>query len=290
MTTEPIAPVVDSQPEAWKPGIYPNVPYERYHGIDAVSHSRLEGFKRTPAHAREEMLHPRESKDLAFGQAFHVLVLEPERFVQRYAVPPKVDRRFTEGKKTWAAFEAANQGKLLITKDEFDAMMLMRESVNRHPCASDLLKGAIHKELTFLWNEDVEGETVLCKGREDIIAKLGGWAWIVNLKTTYDASERSFAKDIFNFGYFRASGWYRRGLKTLGPGERRVAYIAVEKDPPYAVAVHELDERAIDQGERDMVSFLGQYVRCRKANAWPAYDDGMGLLDLPSWAVDKLDL
>lgn len=282
VATEPITTM--------RPGLYPGLSYEEYQGLDAVNHSLLEPFRRTPAHAREAILHPKEPSDaMALGQAFHVLVLEPAKFVARYVVPPKVDRRFKEGKATWAAFEASNPGKLLLAADEMEACERMRDSVMSHPMASEFLGHAVAREITFLWDELVDGEPVLCKGREDLIAPNGGWAWIINLKTTKNAAERPFQSDVYKFGYHRASAWYRRGLATLKPAERRVAYIAVETEPPYCVAVHELDTRALEQGEREMLGFLTQYVTCKKTNEWPGYDPGLSLIDLPAYGVDRLD-
>lgn len=282
-------------PETLKPGLYPGLTFSEYHALDAISHSRLEPFKRTPAHARETMLHPRESTAaLALGHAFHEFVLEEAQFLSHYVVPPKVDRRTTVGKETWAAFERDNPGKTPLSSEELQQYEGMRASILAHPLASELLNRAIAKELSFVWEEQVPAgdglKRVPCKGREDILAPYGGYAWIVNLKTSKDASERSFARDIAAYGYHRASAWYRRGLAAaVGPAPRRVAYLVVEKEPPYCVAVHELDDRAIDQGEREMLRYLSLYVACEESGVYPGYDEGLSLIDLPPWAVDTLD-
>ena len=277
------------------PGLHPGLSFEDYFALEAVNHSILEPFRRTPAHAREEMLHPKDSTAaLALGHAFHTFMLEEPTFYQRFAVPPKVDRRFKEGKETWAAFEAENPDRVLVSAQEMQQFRGMRESILAHPTASEFLAKSVARELTFVWDESIElSESHLkiqrCKGRADAITSFGGWSWIVDLKTTKDASERSFQRDIASYGYYRGMAWYRRGLNTIRPAQRRVAFIAVEKEPPYAVAVHELDDRALDQGEREMLRFLHQYGACVASGVWPAYEDGLSLLDLPPWAVDQLD-
>lgn len=274
------------------PGLYPGLSFANYWVLPAVNHSRLEPFKKTAAHAREEMLHPKDSTEaLATGHAFHVFVLEPERFRREYVVPPKVDRRTKEGKAIWAAFEEEHPTQLAISQDEYGQFEAMRAAILSHPVAAELLQSAIARELSFVWQEESEGRApILCKGRADLLSPYGGWVWIVDLKTTRDAGERSFSKDVASYGYHRGMGWYRRGLNILKPADpRRVAFIAVEKEPPYAVAVHELDERALEQGEREMLRYLDAYQSCLSSGVWPGYDPGMSLMDLPPWAVDRLD-
>lgn len=268
-----------------EPGLYPGLSFTDYWQIQAVNHSTLEGFRRTPAHARELMLHPKESTQaLALGHAFHLFVLEPSRFGEEYAVVPKVDRRTKEGKAAWAAFEAEHDRKLLLSEEEFQTYNLMRESVLAHKTAAELLTKAVARELTIVWRDEATG--LLCKARLDLVAPFDGWSLIADLKTTRDASERSFGKDLANFGYARQGAWYREGLSAIRQAQRRVAFICVEKESPYCVAVHELDERALEQGERENRAFLDTYARCKETGEWPGYDQGMSILDVPAWAMD----
>jgi hypothetical protein len=271
-----------------EPGIYRGVSFTDYWAIDAVNHSKLEGFRRTPAHAREQMLHPCESTTaLALGHAFHVFVLEPAEFHLQYAVVPKVDRRFKEGKARWKAFEDENRGKLLLTEEEFENYHRMRESILAHPTAAELLSGRGANELTIVWSDEETG--LLCKARLDRVSDIGGYSFIGDLKTAADASEKAFSKSVANFGYHRQGAWYRSGLAALKPAQRRVAFIAVEKDAPFCVQVHELDERALEQGERENRNFLDTYHRCMETQSWPGYPGGLTLIDVPVWALDGRD-
>jgi hypothetical protein len=271
-----------------EPGLYPGLSFVDYWKIQAVNHSTLEGFRRTPAHAREAMLHPADSTQaLALGHAFHTFTLEPARFADEYAVVPKVDRRFKEGKARWAAFEAENKGRLLLTEEEFESYNLMRESILAHPTAAELLSGKGANELTIVWLDKATG--LLCKARLDRVSDIGGYSFIGDLKTTIDASERAFSKSVSNYGYHRQGAWYREGLATLRPALRRVADIAVEKSAPYCVAVHELDERALEQGVRENRAFLETFQRCMETGSWPGYPGGMSVIDVPVWAMDGRD-
>lgn len=77
---------------------------------------------------------------------------------------------------------------------------------------------------------------------------------------------------------------YLDGLNTLAPHDRKFVFVAVEKEPPYAVAVYELEEDALQLGRDDYQKHLAQYAECVKTNRWPGYGDGMDYVSLPSWA------
>lgn len=275
--------------EAPKPGLYPGTPFADYFLWDAVASHELNSFAapRTPAHARELILHPKDqTKALATGHALHACLLEPERFELDYFVAPKLDKRFKANKEKWAELEAANQGRTPLAEDEYADFVAMREAVLSHPVASELLKGRGASELSIVWPE---GDRP-AKGRLDRVAALGGYGFVVDVKTAEDASERAFQKAAAAYGYFRQIAWYRRGLNALRPSPRRCAFIVVEKARPFCVAVYEVDDRALDQANRENEAALETYRRCIETGSWPGYDQGLGLIDYPAWAVDKLDL
>lgn len=270
-----------------EPGIYKGLSFTDYALIDAVNASKLEPFMRSPAHAREEMLHPSEdTKATALGHAFHTFLLEPNRFHAEYVVPPKVDRRFKAGKETWAAFEAENPGKLAISAAELESYEGMAESILAHDFARELLSGPGLIEVTIIWRDAATG--LLCKARLDRVARHpSGWTFVTDLKTARDAEERAFARQASQLGYFRQIAWYRDGLNLLRPQPRRCVFIAVEKERPYAVACHEVDDRGLEQAARENRAHLDQFKQCEDSGVWPGYGSGLSLIDYPIWASDS---
>jgi hypothetical protein len=269
-------------------GIHRGLSFAGYAALPGVNHSTLERVRRSPAHAREHSLHPAEpTAALALGHAFHVRLLEPHRFPLEYSIAPPINRRTKVGRSVWARFEAENVGRYLLKPDEAALYERMTASVLEHPLAAQLLGGRGASELAFVWRDP---ETALpCKGRVDRLGELEGWPFVVDLKSTRDASARAFTADVARYGYHRQVAFYREGLDVLRPTPRRAAIIAVEKEPPYAVAVYELAERALEQGEREFRAALRRYRECLETGVWPGYGDGLHLVDLPAWAVDRLD-
>jgi len=294
----------DAVDAVMKPGIYTaeEIPAAFYHRMPAVASHMLQGFYRTPAHAKEAILHPFDgSAEQQFGQAFHMRVLEPERFPLEYILTPAVEagvkatkaglpnKRDPKGKEAWAVWEERAKGKQVLTPVEWDKIDAMARSVERHPAAREILAAPGMNEVTVIWDQDVkdgEGElsVVRCRARIDILRTIADDTWIWDLKSTVDASEREFEKQIARYHYHMQLGFYALGMNALAPAPRRVGFIASEKERPYAVNVLELDALDLEQGQRDALAHLKTYVECMRTGIFPAYGDGMGYVGLPPWA------
>lgn len=270
------------------PGLHRGVPYHEYDAWAAVRHSILRLFHRTPAHAREAMKHPpAPTAAQVLGIAIHHAVLEPQRFAERYARAPKLDLRTTRGKARYGEFVVANLGRSVLSAEEYDACVGIRESVWAHSTARQLLEGVGLNEVSALWRD---GETGLpCKSRLDRLTVLHGWSVIADLKSLTDASPRAFQRDIHKYGYAQQGAFYIDGCDALtgddDKRERKYVFIAAETAPPYAVAVYELDATALGLGRDEYRAHLALYARCVETGVWPAFDQGIGTISLPPWAT-----
>jgi len=136
------------------------------------------------------------------------------------------------------------------------------------------------------WWEDAE-TGLLCKGRFDEIGRRAGV--IVDLKTTRDASREAFSRAIYTIGYYIQAAHYIAGAKALGIDADRFGIIAVEKDPPYAVAIYEVSGAALYDGERERRKLLELYAQCEESGEWPGYPQEVVEIDLPVWAPNQID-
>lgn len=259
-----------------KPGIYDNIPSHTYHNeIQAVSNSYLGRLAKCPAAARIPM---EETAALLFGRACHSFVLEGEEvFFAEFAVAPKCDRRTKEGKAAFEQFTLANEGKTVITVDDLNTIFAIDASVKSHPFAKQLLAQGI-SEQTVIWEDEETG--VLCKCRPDRTPS-GNKGVLVDLKTTTDASERSFLNSVIKYGYARQAKHYIEGVNA-GIGRTdydAFAFIAVEKEAPYRCEVYILDDAFLEYGANERTRLLRIEAQCRKNNFWPAYQNA-GAQDL----------
>ena len=265
-------------------GLYPKVTREVYESWDAANSSLLKHFERSALHAWQEKLHPEPptpAKEL--GTHFHAAVLEPELFEKSYVVAPKVDRRTIAGKTMWAAFEAENAGKVLLKAEDHAMIRGAMESVWGHPKASALLRGAAHCEVGAVWVH--ERTELLCKGLLDCVSQDDGWTWVVDLKSAVDASPGAFAAAVARYSYHAQAAHYLAGLQAISPHQRRFAWIAVEKTPPYATAVYEPDEATLLAGETLIERWLDEYAKATATGEWPGYPGNVQSLTVPRWAL-----
>ena len=267
-----------------KPGVYPNIAAFTYHQWEGASQSRLKILRdKSPAHLRYALDHPEPQTDaMRLGAAVHTCVLQPEAFATEYVRGIAGDGRTKRVKEARLALETAHPGKAVLAPSEWDTCMAIRRAVGEHPNTKHLLNG--EREYSAVWTDPETG--VLCKGRFDCVAR--GIFTLTDLKTTRDASPHRFPRDVYQLGYHIQAAHYIGGAKALGLDVDSFGFIAVEKEPPFAIAVYQLAAPAIHDGERELRPLLDTWARCLLTNEWPAYPTDVQIIDLPKWAPDHI--
>jgi exodeoxyribonuclease VIII len=253
--------------------IIETLPSADYHAHPAVSKSVLDKIAKSPMHARAYLDGTREEPTAAmnFGTALHACALEPERFADEYAVF-EGDRRTKDGKARYEELQA--RGATIISAADYDAITAMVGQIRQHPVAAGLLQDGI-AEASVFWNHPPTG--IECKCRPDWWKREAGM--VVDLKTTEDASPEGFARSVAAYRYHVQAAHYSAGTKAS-----RFVFIAIEKKPPYAVAVYELDADALTLGHKLRDRDLEQYASCLEFNTWPGYPAEIQTIILPKWA------
>ena len=266
------------KPGAFSPGIYDCYTNAEYHAADGISKSDLDLIHRSPAHykaARHE-----DTPALRFGTAFHCAVLENDRFNATYTVI-EGDRRTKAVKDSIKDAEAA--GKIILTADDFNALMGMAQAVFKNPICAALLRGSLKEHSVF---SELDGVRVKC--RPD------GWSTekgvLFDLKSTEDASPEGFARTVAKYRYHVQDAFYRHvvaGATNCDADDLSFIFIAVEKKPPFAVALYQLDELAALQGWVDAREDLRRYKAAKDTGKWGGYSPRIETLSLPRWAVSS---
>ena len=267
---------------------------EQYHANDAISHSKLELFRRRPISYYRRFIaktvaRPEPTEAFRLGSAAHCAVLEPTTFWDRYALRPEgIDRRTKDGKIAFAEFESANAGKTIITQEENNAVCEMVVAARLHPLASELL-AAGQPELS--WRVEPTGGMAL-QCRTDWFNPAGcelsaGRPYVADLKTveSLDADAfRNFERACFNFGYHRQSGFYLPLItEILGSPVFDFFFVAVEKCEPYGVAVYRLSDAATARGHDETIGDLIRLQSCIKSEQWPNLPNELREIGLPKW-------
>jgi len=273
--------------EKIQPGIYPTMSNEFYHSIEGLSSTGIRLIDDCPAKYEHRYLSDNkqdETQAMLIGSALHCKVLTPEIFPLQFAVSPKFDGRTKEGKASKAAFAAENEGKDVITEDDFTLISNIAKSISEHPAAQNILSLGGHSEESFFWEEAIGDTSVLCKCRPDL--RIPSHGILVDVKTTSKgASADAFSRTIHNFGYHFQAAYYLRGVSVItGDQYDDFIFIAVETEAPYLVAVYQLDREVISLAWEKIEMLLALYVDCQKNNRWPGYSELIETISLPRWA------
>ena len=269
-----------------EPGIYEDLTNREYHQSDAVSRSDIPLILRSPAHYWAAKIDPDrdpydEKPAKRFGSAFHMYLLERDKFETKYEVLPEYISKMAKNNNKYKDYiaEVQTRNRLPLTTLDMKKIKKMTFQVENHPDASLLIKDALC-EVSFYWVDEDTG--VLCKCRPDVWEK--GLA-IPDIKTTEDAREWEFSKSIANYEYHLQNVFYCDGVEAATGERLPMPFIAIEKQSPYAVSVYEIDDdEKLASARNRYKKALDIYAHCRALNQWPAYPPGVKLISLPSWA------
>ena len=267
---------------------------EVYHANDAISHSKLELFRRRPISYYRRFIaktvaRPETTEAFRIGSAAHCAVLEPDEFYKRYARRPEgIDRRTKAGKEEFAQFEAENVGKVVIDSDELGDVREMSAAVMNHPLAYELLEAG-KPELS--WRVSPSGSLAL-QCRTDWFNPAGcelsgGRPYVADLKTVESLDSdafRNFERACFSFGYHRQAGFYLPLItEIIGSPVFDFYFIAVEKAEPYGTAVYRLSDAATARGHDETITDLLRLQACIKSQQWPNLPNDLREIGLPKW-------
>jgi exodeoxyribonuclease VIII len=267
---------------------------EQYHANAAISHSKLECFRRRPAlfykkYVAKTLPQSEESNAFRLGSAVHCAILEESTFADRYAVKPDCDRRTKEGKAQFAEWSAHHLGKTFISAEELVQVIAMREAVAAHPIACDLLKTGT-PEMTWRVPQANALGALQCRTdwfNPDGCETSAGTPYVLDIKTVESLDSdafRNFERAAFSYGYHRQAGFYLPLINELhSRSVSRMYYVAVEKVEPFGCAVYRLSDEAVARGQDENIEDLIRLKRCYETGVWPNIEPVVHELGLPKW-------
>ncbi len=252
---------------------------EAYHNSDGISSSDFRLLEESPMHLDNKALFKLSGKQFTLGSLVHAMVLEPEIIEEEFV---REDFDGCDLNKNTKAYKAAKAdwlkttgGKVIVSNDDWIQAMKMTENVLA--IAGNLLQNGVAEESLFI--EDTEFG-IIRKCRPDYYREDLGI--VIDLKTTKDSSDRSFANSIVNFNYHRQASFYISTLQMANKKVDRFVFIMVDTQKPYMVRIRELGKASIQVGEEDYRKHLETY-REYKEN-----DVGIDIktVNVPEWVIE----
>ncbi len=250
-----------------KLGIY-DMSDREYRAIpNMLNASSIPHLLQSPAHYLSNLTRPREStKEMNFGSAVHLKILEPEKFNEQFVVK-NIDLRTIKGKKDRDEIELVHKKKA-ISEEDFERIKYMEANIRRHEIASQMLTGGHSEQVIIFKLQASNGTEVACKAKVDYV----GNNILVDLKTTKNAEPNSFNDSIGKYSYEIQGAFYSHAIEMLGQIRPQFYFVAVESEPPFAVSVIRLSESDYSKGHIKIYRAVNIFEECLRLNTWPSYE------------------
>ena len=243
------------------------VTYDGWAGINASS---LKKFMVSPMHYKDWADNKDTEKPndaFRFGTAFHMAVLEADRFAKHFIQAPEVDRRTTVGKATWAEFQSQLNlaGDNYLTKTEFDSLSNMVWGVNANKFWNEIKsdKEEEYREAGF----ECEYLGIKIKGRIDYFNKDKNV--IIDWKTISETpTKRTVKSEIYSKNYDVQNFFYQKGVEIVTGVKPTFYFGFIEKKAPHAIAFYELPQWRLDEVQELVDVELIRMQNAKETGIW----------------------
>lgn len=247
-----------------------DISYEKYFKIKAINSSAVKYGDRSPYHLDKYLTGylREEKKEYNFGNYFHCLVFEEEKFYKYCYIMPEtpdgepLNRRKNLHKDFWEKCVEIANGREIIKKEEFEQLEKLRDALYEHnkffPLDIISPKGFTETVITAK-NADLQ---INCKGKLD---KFVPNQFILDLKSTKDATEKSFMRDFSRYEYKVQAAFYVDLIAAAGfDSNIPFVFVAQEHSPPYFTKMYEVSDEKLNEGRQIYVKRLDEYIKYKR--------------------------
>ena len=258
-----------------------DMPNGEYHSHPSISSSDVKLVaSKSLAHWKAKVY--KDSSAFALGSAAHAMVLEPEK---KLVIRGPEDRRGNKWKADKLAADL--EGKILLTEGDYDLAEKIAEATISHPAVARYLADpSFVAEASFFATDEITGANIKC--RPDGYLQSSGV--VFDIKTTRDASPGGFPREIRSYNYDMQAAFYLRCMRAAGYDAKAFIFVAVEKEAPHAVCLHQLTEEYLLAADMRVTYALSDIVRAETfgdfTSGWPLIND----VHLPRWQVDQAEV
>ncbi|MDU5771906.1 PD-(D/E)XK nuclease-like domain-containing protein [Acinetobacter sp.] len=267
---------------------------DEYHASPEFSSSQLKDILRSRAHFHSNNIlkeNERESKKhLDFGTLAHTLFLEPEQFENEFVVGPKFDRRTKEGKAEAAAWEAANQGKIIIDQEMLDGAHRIANNLRSLSSYQIMQKFKGMAEASIFFTDPVYALNLRVRPDYHIIpCDEFPNGLIMDVKTSTDARQFKFSKSCSDFGYDISAAMYREGFQQHYKTEEKPEFffLVAESTAPFNVKQYRASSLFLSIGEQRYSKAKELLAESLLINEWEGYSIELEDISLPQYMLNQ---
>jgi hypothetical protein len=256
-----------------------------YRAHSALNYSLAKHLLRSPAHYMQQKLNPQPpTLEMRIGTQIHRhvegvgidAVQKPEHHQDDAS-------DIWHGNKKWCKeWLAASDPNKTFCFDDFARIHNTAFAIDASSLAQRLLKAAPDRERAIV----CEYRFTTIKALLDMVGTdADGRRFIVDLKTTDDASEGAFMRKAKKFKLAMQAAWYTNALAIEEELEYRPAFIwlVVETEDPHGIAAYVCPEPAMAEGQQQMDLAIYHWNDCTESGRWPSYSNQIIVPAWPTW-------
>ncbi|MBP9790729.1 MAG: PD-(D/E)XK nuclease-like domain-containing protein [Bacteroidia bacterium] len=228
-----------------------------------LSFSALKAFLESPKHFYRYKTEKKTTEAMKEGSQFHMAVLEPVKFMEKYFVLDDSQKiaeiggnnpRATNKYKEWKQEQLnQNSNKELISKEDYDLYLKMGEYLKENSATSNLMNGLIAKEKKF----EFEYNGFIIDGKIDG----EGEDYLLDLKKVADASFKKVKWVVYDMFYHMQGAIYSHAVCKNN-------YYLIFIDASINVTVVKISQETLQIGWIAFESALAEFQRCIEEDAF----------------------
>lgn len=231
---------------------------------------------------------PKDSKVFDIGRAAHRAILGKGGDYVAYPTDMLASNgaASTKEAKAWADEQRA-AGRTPLKADDVDRIGVMAEVVRRKLEGMGMAFDPARSELSAI--SEIDG--VLCRAMIDSAPV--GKSYLIDLKTTDDASPEAVIRSVMSYSYDVQAAHYLDVWHAATGERRKMRFVFIEKSAPFEVSVVELHDDADSEADWMLTarSKAGEARRiwgeCLAASIWPGYPSKIAVIGAPSYHNQK---
>lgn len=266
----------------------------QYHARPEYSSSQLKDMIRSAAHFYSHNIakeHEKERKAcMDFGTLAHTLFLEPEQFSNEFVIAPVFDRRTKAGKEEAAAWEQANEGKILVTEEQVQGANRIVKNLQTLSMYGVMQNNDGMAEASFFFTDPIFGLELRVRPDYHIVpCSAFPNGLILDLKTTLDARAIAFQRQCGNFAYDLSAAMYREGFQQVygTEGKPDFIFLAAENLAPHNVKQYKASNLFLSVGEQRYYRAKELLAESLLLQEWDGYSKELEEINLPSYMLKQ---
>lgn len=114
--------------------------------------------------------------------------------------------------------------------------------------------------------------------------------FIIDYKSTTDASPEAFQRQIVRMGYHIQEAFYRRVARMLGAIGPRFAFLAQSCEQPYECSLHGCDPALQEIAEAQVQRAIDLWRECMNTKQWPSHSGRIHYAMPPTYLINDHEL